>query len=84
MIKSQAKVRLSTTRSRYSYLDANIDYLIVDVRDEDWKEGNIKGARNYPSQRFSLEVDDLIKDTKDVPIMIFHCKLSQERYGSSS
>jgi len=55
------------------------DYLIVDVRDEDWKEGNIKGARNYPSQRFSLEVDDLIKDTKDVPIMIFHCKLSQER-----
>ncbi|KAG1748740.1 Rhodanese-like domain-containing protein [Suillus lakei] len=50
-----------------------------DVRDEDWKGGNIKGSRNYPSQRFLLEVDDLIKRTKDVPIMIFHCALSQER-----
>ncbi|KAG1774900.1 Rhodanese-like domain-containing protein [Suillus placidus] len=55
------------------------DYLIVDVRDEDWKGGNIKGSRNYPSQRFLLEVDDLVERTKDVPIMIFHCALSQER-----
>ncbi|KAG1745884.1 uncharacterized protein EDB91DRAFT_1246024 [Suillus paluster] len=30
------------------------DYLIVDVRDEDWKGGNIKGSRNYPSQNFLL------------------------------
>ncbi|OJA17184.1 hypothetical protein AZE42_00210 [Rhizopogon vesiculosus] len=55
------------------------DYLIVDVRDEDWTGGNIKGSRNYPSQRFLTEVDDLVKDTKDVSIMIFHCQLSQER-----
>lgn len=55
------------------------DYLIVDVRDEDWKGGNIKGSRNHPSQRFLLELDDLVERTKDVPIMIFHCALSQER-----
>lgn len=55
------------------------DYLIVDVRDEDWEGGNIKGSRNCPSQRFLSEVDDLVKDTKDIPIMIFHCRLSQER-----
>ncbi|KAJ8586545.1 Rhodanese-like protein [Rhizopogon salebrosus TDB-379] len=55
------------------------DYLIVDVRDEDWRGGNIKNSRNYPSQRFTLDVDDLIKRTKDIPVMIFHCQLSQER-----
>ncbi|KAG9315751.1 Rhodanese-like domain-containing protein [Chiua virens] len=55
------------------------DYLVVDVRDSDWKGGNIKGSYNLPSQKFQAGVDELISKTKDVPEVIFHCKFSQER-----
>ncbi|KAF9221608.1 Rhodanese-like protein [Gyrodon lividus] len=55
------------------------DYLIVDVRDSDWKGGNIKGSYNLPSLKFQSGVDDLISKTKVVPMIIFHCKFSQER-----
>ncbi|KIJ17806.1 hypothetical protein PAXINDRAFT_9748 [Paxillus involutus ATCC 200175] len=55
------------------------DYLVVDVRDSDWKGGNIKGSHNLPSLKFQAGVDNLISKTKDVPMVIFHCKFSQER-----
>ncbi|KIM63427.1 hypothetical protein SCLCIDRAFT_1214296 [Scleroderma citrinum Foug A] len=55
------------------------DYLVVDVRDDDWAGGNIKGSRNIPSEKFLTEVDQLMKDTKDIPTLVFHCRLSQER-----
>lgn len=57
----------------------NKDYLVVDVRDEDWVGGNIKGSRHVPSEKFLNEVDQLMKDTKGIPTVIFHCRLSQER-----
>ncbi|KAI6030913.1 hypothetical protein F5J12DRAFT_736499, partial [Pisolithus orientalis] len=43
------------------------DYLIVDVRDQDWAGGNIKGSYHVPSESFLNGVDKLIKDTKDIP-----------------
>ncbi|KAL4069886.1 Rhodanese-like domain-containing protein [Scleroderma yunnanense] len=55
------------------------DYLVVDVRDEDWVGGNIKGSRHIPSEKFLIEVDQLLKDSKDVPTVVFHCRLSQQR-----
>ncbi|KAI6129797.1 Rhodanese-like domain-containing protein [Pisolithus croceorrhizus] len=55
------------------------DYLVVDVRDEDWIGGNITGSHNAPSQSFLTEVDKLMKDTKDIPMVVFHCRYSQER-----
>ncbi|KAJ7134892.1 Rhodanese-like domain-containing protein, partial [Mycena epipterygia] len=61
----------------------NKDYLVVDVRDDDYPGGHIKGALNLPSQKFKVpdaqEVKDLVQDTADVPIMVFHCALSQAR-----
>lgn len=57
------------------------DYLVVDVRDGDWKGGNIKGSYNLPSLKFQSGVDDLISKTKGVPVVVFHCKFSQERCG---
>ena len=54
---------------------------MIDVRDEDWSGGNIKGSYNHPSEKFLDEVDDLVEKTKDIPIVIFHCALSQARYG---
>ncbi|KAH0586408.1 hypothetical protein H2248_007644 [Termitomyces sp. 'cryptogamus'] len=55
------------------------DFVIVDVRDDDFRGGNIKGAINKPSRDFLTSVDELIKDTKDIPLVIFHCALSQVR-----
>ncbi|KAL1733691.1 major facilitator superfamily domain-containing protein [Schizophyllum commune] len=55
------------------------DFLVIDVRDDDYAGGNIKGARNYPSREFLLNVDKLVSETKNVPVMVFHCTLSQVR-----
>ncbi|KAF9241166.1 Rhodanese-like domain-containing protein, partial [Melanogaster broomeanus] len=55
------------------------DYLVVDVRDSDWKGGNIKGSHNLPSLKFQSGVDDLLSKCKGVPMVIFHCRFSQER-----
>ncbi|KAF9468629.1 Rhodanese-like domain-containing protein [Collybia nuda] len=55
------------------------DYLVVDVRDEDYAGGNIKGSLNQPSGEFLMNVNGLVDQTKDVPLVIFHCALSQVR-----
>jgi len=55
------------------------DYLVVDVRDDDYRGGNIKGGINIPSEKFLLKLHQLIDDTQDVSKIIFHCALSQQR-----
>ncbi len=55
------------------------DYLIVDVRDSDFIGGHIPNCRNEPSITFLDTLDDLVRDTKDLPQVIFHCALSQSR-----
>jgi len=55
------------------------DFLVVDVRDDDYAGGNIKGSLNQPSSQFLMNVDGLVKQTKEVPVVIFHCALSQAR-----
>jgi len=55
------------------------DYLVIDVRDSDFIGGHIPNCLHSPSATFSDKVDDLVKDTKDVPQVIFHCALSQAR-----
>ncbi|KAI0300319.1 Rhodanese-like domain-containing protein [Russula brevipes] len=55
------------------------DYLVVDVRDSDFIGGNIINCRNAPSATFLDGLDGLVRDTKDVPRVIFHCALSQQR-----
>ncbi|KAJ3731283.1 Rhodanese-like domain-containing protein [Lentinula guzmanii] len=55
------------------------DYLVVDVRDDDYAGGNIVGGVNMPSKKFLMNVDQLVKETRDVPLVIFHCALSQLR-----
>ncbi|TFK27697.1 Rhodanese-like protein [Coprinopsis marcescibilis] len=59
--------------------EAKKDFLVVDVRDDDFIGGNIVGAKNEPSNEFLTSVDALVKETKDVPLVIFHCALSQVR-----
>lgn len=56
------------------------DYLVVDVRDSDFIGGHIVNCHNSPSTTFPDKLDDLVKDTNDVPQVIFHCALSQQRW----
>ncbi|KPV72990.1 uncharacterized protein RHOBADRAFT_55236 [Rhodotorula graminis WP1] len=56
------------------------DYAVVDVRDDDYRGGNLPGAIRAPSeQRTEQSVQDLVQQLKDVPTVIFHCTLSQVR-----
>ncbi|KAG8693948.1 hypothetical protein FRC08_008795 [Ceratobasidium sp. 394] len=55
------------------------DYVVVDVRDDDFIGGNIVGCVRAPADTYLATVDDLVTKTKDVPKMIFHCSLSQQR-----
>lgn len=60
---------------------AHKDYLVVDVRNDDYAGGNIKNCLNQPAgDFFKSNVDALVGRTKDVPLVIFHCALSQQRY----
>jgi len=60
-------------------LTSGKDFLVVDVRDEDRVGGHIVGSVNRPSTEFLASVDKLVKDTQKVPLVIFHCALSQVR-----
>jgi rhodanese-related sulfurtransferase len=40
------------------------DYIVVDVRDDDYRGGNIANAVNSPSGAFLANVDELVKKTK--------------------
>jgi len=54
-------------------------YVVVDVRDDDYRGGNIKGSVNHPSETFLDKVHEVVEATKDVPTVVFHCALSQQR-----
>ncbi|KAF8319101.1 Rhodanese-like protein [Clavulina sp. PMI_390] len=55
------------------------DYVIVDVRDEDFEGGNIPGCIHLPSYTFDRDVDDLAQRVKKVKNVIFTCFYSQQR-----
>ncbi|KAG9101877.1 hypothetical protein FS749_002301 [Ceratobasidium sp. UAMH 11750] len=55
------------------------DYVVVDVRDDDFVGGNIVGCVRAPSNTYLATVNELVTKTKDVPKLIFHCALSQLR-----
>ena len=55
------------------------DYIIIDVRDDDFEGGNIINCVNEPSSTFEDNVQRLVESTKNVPTVIFHCALSQQR-----
>lgn len=52
---------------------------IIDVRDDDFKGGNIKGAKNFPSLSLLQRMNELIDFTKDKDDIVFHCSFSQTR-----
>ncbi|KAG1440476.1 hypothetical protein G6F56_011910 [Rhizopus delemar] len=59
-----------------------IDYVVVDVRDDDYKGGHIPGSINVPAGKMYEEANELIQKYSKVPIIYFHCALSQVRVCS--
>ena len=55
------------------------DYLVVDVRDDDYAGGHILNGQNWPSQSFMQKVDEFVEKTKNTKTVVFHCALSQVR-----
>ncbi|KAL7322522.1 Cdc25 phosphatase Ibp1 [Mucor circinelloides] len=60
------------------------DYVIVDVRGEDYKGGHIPGAINVPANEMYDKANDLINEYSQVPKIYFHCALSQVRGPKSA
>ncbi|KAI8902356.1 Rhodanese-like domain-containing protein [Globomyces pollinis-pini] len=55
------------------------DYLVVDVRDDDFNGGNIINAINIPSATFDANLPSIHQQLKPIPKLYFHCALSQVR-----
>ncbi|MCJ1445709.1 MAG: hypothetical protein MMC23_006214 [Stictis urceolatum] len=52
---------------------------IVDVRDDDYIGGHIKGALNVPSSTLDYRIPELARTLKGKEKVVFHCALSQQR-----
>ncbi|CAG7852199.1 SubName: Full=Uncharacterized protein {ECO:0000313/EMBL:CCA67661.1} [Serendipita indica DSM 11827] len=53
---------------------------VVDVRDDDYEGGHIKGCIHSPSAGFlDGGVESVREKTKETPVVVFHCALSQVR-----
>lgn len=53
---------------------------VVDVRDDDYEGGHIKGCIHSPSTGFlDGGVESVREKTKETPVVVFHCALSQVR-----
>jgi Cdc25 family phosphatase len=54
---------------------------IIDVRDDDFQGGHIKGAINFPVSKFEDDksIDQIIASTSSAETIVFHCFKSQQR-----
>ncbi|KAK4146024.1 uncharacterized protein C8A04DRAFT_35304 [Dichotomopilus funicola] len=52
---------------------------VIDVRDDDYIGGHIKGARNVPSRQLDAMLPTLVRQLRDKDTVVFHCALSQQR-----
>ncbi|KAK0620126.1 Rhodanese-like domain-containing protein [Immersiella caudata] len=57
---------------------------IVDVRDDDYIGGHIKGAQNAPSRSLDAMLPTLVRKLQDKETVVFHCALSQQRGPSAA
>ncbi|EAQ87786.1 hypothetical protein CHGG_04405 [Chaetomium globosum CBS 148.51] len=52
---------------------------IIDVRDDDYIGGHIKGSLNIPSRTLDAMLPTLVRQLQDKQTVVFHCALSQQR-----
>ncbi|TKW48664.1 CDC25-like phosphatase YCH1 [Colletotrichum tanaceti] len=63
---------------------ANPSVAVVDVRDDDYIGGHIKGAINMPSRSLEATMPTLIRRLQGKKTVVFHCALSQQRGPSAA
>ncbi|KAH8885939.1 phosphoprotein phosphatase-like protein [Thozetella sp. PMI_491] len=73
--------RLSATAVSKMILEQSTSptFAIVDVRDDDYIGGHIKGSRNIPSGQLDAMLPTLVRQLQGKETVIFHCALSQQR-----
>jgi Cdc25 family phosphatase len=54
-------------------LQVGKDYLIIDVRGDDFVFGNICNCRNIPAHIFLDKLQDFFDELQAVRLLIFHC-----------
>jgi Cdc25 family phosphatase len=52
---------------------------VVDVRDEDYVGGHVRGCVHAPSSSLDHAVPELARRLRDARTIVFHCALSQQR-----
>ncbi|AEO66542.1 3c7ad95b-f98b-4964-b576-3ca261563a6c [Thermothielavioides terrestris] len=52
---------------------------IIDVRDDDYIGGHIKGSQHVPSRTLDAMMPALVRQLQDKETVVFHCALSQQR-----
>ncbi|KAL2020446.1 hypothetical protein VTK56DRAFT_8412 [Thermocarpiscus australiensis] len=52
---------------------------IIDVRDDDYIGGHIKGSQNVPSRTLDAMLPTLVRQLQNKETVVFHCALSQQR-----
>lgn len=57
---------------------------IIDVRDDDFIGGHVKGCTNVPSSSLDYKMPELVRTLKDKKMVVFHCALSQVRGPSAA
>ena len=57
---------------------------VIDVRDDDYIGGHIKGSKNIPSATLDHRIPELVRTLKDKEMVVFHCALSQQRGPSAA
>lgn len=53
--------------------------LVVDVREDDFRGGNVYNALNVPAHSFRQSTSKVIEAAKDKKLVVFHCMQSQVR-----
>ncbi|CAF3463177.1 hypothetical protein SNK03_011643 [Fusarium graminearum] len=59
-------------------------FAVIDVRDNDYIGGHIKGSTNVPAHTLDSMMPTLVRRLKDKKTVVFHCALSQQRGPSAA
>ncbi|KAJ4011939.1 Cdc25 phosphatase Ibp1 [Fusarium irregulare] len=59
-------------------------FAVIDVRDNDYIGGHIKGCTNIPAHTLEAMMPTLVRRLKDKKTVVFHCALSQQRGPSAA
>eukprot|EP00126_Sphaerothecum_destruens_P003674 Sdes_comp17451_c0_seq3m6677 len=55
------------------------ELVVVDVRDQDFEGGHMRGCFHIPSSEFEERLANTVREFEDVDNVVFHCMLSQQR-----